>query len=147
MKEVFDFIKRTKVFHFATVDQEGRPHVRPFSGCILLDGQIHFFTTNYKKVYEQIQHNPWIELSSHDPMSHEWMRLSGRVVWDDDPRVWEANIPYGLYGKPSRVVQPTGIVEIRNVALNVRFGDAANLTLAEVRDQMIFGNQREAGVG
>ena len=90
MKEVFDFIKRTKVFHFATVDQEGRPHVRPFSGCILLDGQIHFFTTNYKKVYEQIQHNPWIELSSHDPMSHEWMRLSGRVVWDDDPRVWEA---------------------------------------------------------
>ena len=90
MKEVFDFIKRTKVFHFATVDQEGRPHVRPFSGCILLDDQIHFFTTNYKKVYEQIQHNPWIELSSHDPMSHEWMRLSGRVVCDDDPRVWEA---------------------------------------------------------
>ena len=59
----------------------------------------------------------------------------------------ENNIPYGLYGKPSRVVKPTGIVEIRNVALNVRFGDAANLTLAEVRDQMIFGNQREAGVG
>ena len=59
----------------------------------------------------------------------------------------EDDIPYGLYGKASRVVQPTGIVEIRNVALNVRFGDAANLTLAEVRDQMIFGNQREAGVG
>ena len=59
----------------------------------------------------------------------------------------EDNISYGLYGKPSRVVQPTSIVEIRNVALNVRFGDAANLTLAEVWDQMIFGNQHETGMG
>lgn len=90
MKEVFDFIKRTKVFHFATVDQEGRPHVRPFSACILLDNQIHFYTANYKNVYKQIRQNPWVELSSHDPASREWLRLSGRVVWDDDPRVWEA---------------------------------------------------------
>lgn len=90
MKEAFDFIKRTKVFHFATVGQDGRPHVRPFAACLLLDGQIHFFTTNYKSVYEQMQQNPWIELSSYDPESREWMRLSGRVVWDKEARVRDA---------------------------------------------------------
>ena len=31
-------------------------------------------------------------------------------------------------------------MEIRNVALDVRFGDAADLTLAEVWNKMIFGN-------
>lgn len=38
-------------------------------------------------------------------------------------------------------------MEIRNVALDVRFGDAADLTLAKVRNKMIFGNQRKAGMG
>ena len=38
-------------------------------------------------------------------------------------------------------------MEIRNVALDVRFGDAADLTLAEVWNEMIFSDQRKAGVG
>lgn len=90
MKEIYDFIKRSTVFHIATVDEQGRPRVRPFAACVLVDDRLYFFTTKGKPVYDQMVSNGWVEISSYDPESRDWLRLSGRVVWDTDPRIVQA---------------------------------------------------------
>lgn len=45
---------------------------------------------------------------------------------------YENHISYGLHSETTRLVQPSGFVEIRYVALNIRLGDVADLPLAEV---------------
>ena len=53
MQEAFDFIKRnptTTVFHIATVEN-GKPRVRPFAACAMVDGTLYFFTLKGKNVY------------------------------------------------------------------------------------------------
>lgn len=90
MREVYEFIQRTKVFHFATVDAQQRPRVRPFGTCVQIGDRLHFVTHTSKPVYEQLLANPWVEIEAYDAEPKQWLRLSGRVVWDDDPAIADA---------------------------------------------------------
>ena len=89
MQEAFDFIKRnptTTVFHIATVEN-GKPRVRPFAACAMVKDTLYFFTLKGKDVYKQMVETPYVELCSYDPDTTTWLRLAGRVVWEEDPAI------------------------------------------------------------
>lgn len=89
MQEAFNFIKRnptTTVFHIATVEN-GKPRVRPFAACAMVGETLYFFTLKGKDVYKQMVETPYVELCSYDPDTTTWLRLAGRLVWEDDPRI------------------------------------------------------------
>jgi uncharacterized pyridoxamine 5'-phosphate oxidase family protein len=81
MKEVFDFLKESKTFYLATVEGD-QPRVRPMGFIMLYQDRIYFSTDNTKPMYRQMSANPKIEICALGP-GGSWLRLSGRVVFDD----------------------------------------------------------------
>jgi uncharacterized pyridoxamine 5'-phosphate oxidase family protein len=87
MKEVVDFLKENITGCLATVEA-GKPKVRPFQ-FMLEDGEKLFFcTNNTKKVYKQLQENPYVEFSSTSP-KFAWIRVSGKVKFNPDVKLKE----------------------------------------------------------
>lgn len=82
MKEVIQFLQENITGSMATVEA-GKPRVRPFQFMMEDDGRLFFCTNNTKKVYRQIQANPYVEFTSCSP-KFAWIRLSGKVQFSDD---------------------------------------------------------------
>ena len=81
VQEVYDYLKKAKVFYIATVDGD-QPRVRPFGAVDLFEGKIYLQTGRKKNVSQQIQRNGKIEISAMaDPGS--WIRLEATAVRDD----------------------------------------------------------------
>ncbi len=82
MEKVFDFIREHKEIAFATADKNGNPTIRVFQ-IMLIDEAgkaLYFATSPQKEVYQQLQHNPNIEiLSFADKIS---VRISGMASFD-----------------------------------------------------------------
>jgi len=96
MQEVFSLLEKFGTYHIATVDKEGKPHVRPFGSKLFLDGKIFISCSLPKNVYDQMSANGAIEISAcGDGM--EWLRISAtaREVTDaaEKQNVY-ANSPY-----------------------------------------------------
>ena len=74
--------------NLATVDENGKPRVRGFGLMKREDKSLIFATSNKKAVYRQLKANPYAEwiVSSEE---HSTLRISGDVVFDDDPAVKE----------------------------------------------------------
>lgn len=90
-----EVIKAAKFPMLATVDQEGRPRVRPVSP-VRVDENFTVYVANlasYQKTAE-IEANPKVELAYLAP-EHDQLRISGRAeqVTDDEliREIWEAN--------------------------------------------------------
>ncbi len=83
MKEILDFLAASPAFHVATADKYGRPHNRPFSFAMEWNGKLTFVTSDTKKVFEQLEKNPYVEISSMNP-NGEWMRIYGKVGFTKD---------------------------------------------------------------
>jgi uncharacterized pyridoxamine 5'-phosphate oxidase family protein len=73
--KVVNFIKDSKVFFIATIENGEQPRVRPFGAIEVIDREINICTGASKKIYKQIQENPNIELSSLNK-NGEWIRVS-----------------------------------------------------------------------
>lgn len=80
MEEVFDFLKKCKVFFIATVDGN-KPRVRPFGAINIFDGKLYIQTGKIKNVSKQMETNPYVEISGF--YEGKWIRLEGKVVRDD----------------------------------------------------------------
>ena len=63
-QEVFAFLTQAGVYHIATVDKNGKPHVRPFGSKQLLDDKIYVSCSIPKKVHEQLSGQKWFEISA-----------------------------------------------------------------------------------
>ena len=61
MQEVLEFLKENPVFYIATVEGD-QPRVRPFGAVTEFEGKLYICTNNTKKVFNQIQKNPKIEI-------------------------------------------------------------------------------------
>ncbi|MDR1531621.1 MAG: pyridoxamine 5'-phosphate oxidase family protein [Clostridiales bacterium] len=81
MQEIIDFIKETGVGYFATVEGQ-QPRVRAFGFGYYEDGKFWFCTNNTKKVYSQLQANPYAEVFFSKPDFSQFLRLSGHAVFD-----------------------------------------------------------------
>lgn len=80
MDEVFDFLKKCRVFYLATVDGN-KPRVRPFGAINIFEGKLYIQTGKIKNVSKQMQLNPNIEICGF--AEGKWIRLEGKAVRDD----------------------------------------------------------------
>ena len=80
MNEVFEFLRKCETFYLATVEGD-QPRVRPFGAVNVFEGKLYLQTGKSKKVSEQMQKNPKIEISG--MADGKWIRLSGEAVRDD----------------------------------------------------------------
>jgi uncharacterized pyridoxamine 5'-phosphate oxidase family protein len=80
MKEVIEFLKKTKVYFLATADKE-QPKVRPFGTINEFDGKLYIQTGKSKPVAKQIAANPKFSISAFD--GDDWIRIEGILVEDD----------------------------------------------------------------
>jgi uncharacterized pyridoxamine 5'-phosphate oxidase family protein len=83
MKEVIDFLTKSKIYYLATVGLDGKPKVRPFGFVMEEGGKIYFCTSNDKKVYKEMKKQPWIEFCACGE-NFSWLRLSGKAVFSKD---------------------------------------------------------------
>jgi uncharacterized pyridoxamine 5'-phosphate oxidase family protein len=78
--EVAAFLAATPDFYFATVDADNRARVRPFGVAVSLNGHLFFFTGSGKKVYAELQKNPYFEVCSFNSKAGTWVRVSGKAI-------------------------------------------------------------------
>lgn len=84
MKEVLSFLGDAhKPVSLATLSS-GKPAVRMVSFKMYENGKIYFLTSKKKSVYKQLEQNPSLELCSLPNENREWVRLSGKAVFEDD---------------------------------------------------------------
>lgn len=89
MNEVVNFLKENPVQYLATIGRDGKAKCRPFMFCFEQAGKLWFCTNNTKDVYQDMQANPYIELSISSP-SYAWIRLNGKAVFENNKAVKEA---------------------------------------------------------
>lgn len=88
MSEVAEFLSKNPVQYLATVGLDGKPKNRPFMFCFEKGGKLWFCTNNKKDVYEQLQKNPYVELTVSSP-EYSWIRLNGKAVFENNMAVKE----------------------------------------------------------
>ncbi len=88
MKRVVEFLQANPVQYLATVGRDGKGKCRPFMFMFEKDGKLWFATNNTKEVYKDMQANPNIEISV-SSTSYEWLRLHGKVVFENNMDVKE----------------------------------------------------------
>lgn len=88
MNDVIEFLKANPVQYLATIGTDGKAKCRPFMFTGEMDGKLWFCTNNQKAVYKDIQNHPEIEISVSSP-DYSWLRLYGKVVFEDNLRVKE----------------------------------------------------------
>jgi len=88
MKKVVEFLKANPVQYVATVGRDGKAKCRPFQFITEKDGKLWYCTNNQKEVYKDMIANPEIEISITSP-EYQWIRLSGRVVFENNMEVKE----------------------------------------------------------
>lgn len=88
-------LRDVKDVAFATVDENGMPHVRIIDVMLVEDGKLYFCTARGKDFYRQITENPCTEITGMN-RDYQMVRLSGKVKrlpeqkkWID--RIFEAN--------------------------------------------------------
>ena len=90
MKEVYDFLKSARTYYLATAEGD-QPRVRPFGTAHVFEGKLYFQTGLVKDVAKQMAANPKVEIACAKPDGH-WLRYTGRVVFETDPKYAEANL-------------------------------------------------------
>lgn len=83
LEEIKAYLAECKVFYLATVDGD-QPRVRPFGVSEIYNGRLYFMTAKNKDVFKQLVANPKFEVSATKANGAEWIRVSGRLINDDD---------------------------------------------------------------
>jgi len=84
VQEVLKFLTENPTFYFATLEGD-KPRVRPFGFVMEYEGKLWFCTNNQKKVYKQLQENPYFEVCTASP-DGRWIRLRGKAVFHTTPQ-------------------------------------------------------------
>ena len=81
-QKVSEFLDKTKVFYFLTIDGN-QPKGRPFGFQMLVDDKLYFGCGTFKNVFKQITVNPQVEVLAVN--GGEFMRYDGtaKIVRDD----------------------------------------------------------------
>ncbi|MCI8674295.1 MAG: pyridoxamine 5'-phosphate oxidase [Lachnospiraceae bacterium] len=84
MSKLNDFLTEAGVFFLATTDGS-QPKLRPLGAHFEMDGKVLFGVGDFKDVYKQMVANPLVEISAAKP-DGKWLRYTGKVVFDTDPK-------------------------------------------------------------
>jgi uncharacterized pyridoxamine 5'-phosphate oxidase family protein len=80
MQEVFDFLRKTGNFYFATTEND-QPRVRIFSNIAEYGGRLYLQTNKTKEVSRQLNANPKVEIIAYD--GETWCRITALAINDD----------------------------------------------------------------
>lgn len=80
MKEIYDFLKKCRMYYIATMDGD-QPRVRPFGTADIFEGRLYIQTGKAKDVSKQMQAHPKVEICAFD--GGVWLRIAATVVRDD----------------------------------------------------------------
>lgn len=83
LQKVKDYLTECRVFYVATADGD-QPRVRPFGVAEIYNGRLYIMTGKSKKVFKQMAANPKFEIVALKPSGTEWIRISGKLVCDDE---------------------------------------------------------------
>lgn len=83
LQEIKNYLTDCRVFYLATVDGD-QARVRPFGVSEIYNGRLYLMTAKSKDVFKQLVANPKFELSATKDNGAEWIRVSGKLVNDDD---------------------------------------------------------------
>lgn len=83
--EIIEFFEKNRCGFLSSVDCD-RPRVRPWSFLFEDNGKIWFLTTNKKRVFKQLQENPYMEFCS---ISSDYIsaRIGGKIEFCNDMEV------------------------------------------------------------
>lgn len=87
MEEVLKFLSENPTFYVATVDGD-KPRVRPFGFFMAYENRLYFGVGSHKKSCMQMKANPYVEISTASAKG-EWIRINGKVVFDERPETVE----------------------------------------------------------
>ena len=83
LQEIKTYLAECRVFYLATVDGD-KARVRPFGVSEIYNGRLYLMSGKSKDVFKQLVANPNFELSATKANGAEWIRVSGKLVNDDD---------------------------------------------------------------
>ncbi len=83
MSKVYDFLKDTGTFYYATVE-DNKPIMRPFGFLMEFEGKLYVGMGKHKNCFKQTIANPNISICACNP-KRQWIRISGKAVADDRP--------------------------------------------------------------
>ena len=79
MEEALQFLSDAGVYYIASVDGEGKPHVRPFGSRAIVNGKFYIFMSFPKAVYTQMMENGYVELATMGK-DRSWIRIAAKAV-------------------------------------------------------------------
>ena len=62
MQKILEFLWKNRDVALATIDYDDRPKVRVFQIMTIKDNKLYFATGPHKKVYDELQQNPAVEI-------------------------------------------------------------------------------------
>ena len=83
MKEVLEFLQKSKVFYLAT-SENNVPHVRPMGFIMECGGKLAFMTDNTMALCKQLAANPQVEICAIDENMNT-LRICGTVKFATTP--------------------------------------------------------------
>ena len=121
MEEVLQFLSEAGVYYIASVDSEGKPHLRPFGSRAIVDGKFYIFMSFPKAVYTQIMENRYIEMATMGK-DRSWIRIAAKAVPEENLEKREKILK--SYGGPrARNVETMMAFELTEVTATFYKGD------------------------
>ena len=80
MNEVKDFLKESKTYYLATIE-DNKSRVRPFGTVEVYDNHLYIQTGKNKNVYKQIKKNNNVEICAFN--NGRWIRVEGKLIEDN----------------------------------------------------------------
>ena len=121
MQEVYEFLEKVGAYHIATVDNDGKPHVRPFGSKMILDGKFYVFCSLPKAVYEQLAQNKWTELSACGE-GMEWLRVTAvarEVTGAEKQRVYDNSFYTAPNSPMKKAIDEVAFFELTNATATI----------------------------
>ena len=81
VNEIYDFLKEVGTYYLATIDNNGKPRVRPFGTIDIYNGKLTIQTGLKKDVSKQMLKNPNVEICAFK--NGKWIRVNAVVSLDD----------------------------------------------------------------
>lgn len=83
MDEVLEFLKKNPTYYLATIDENGKPQVRPFGTISKIGDALYFETGKVKQCYKEMIANPAVSICAFDAEAGTWLRVCCDVEPDD----------------------------------------------------------------
>ena len=85
--EVIAYIKDVKFGYLATVGVDNAPRVRPVGIKDVYGDSLYFFTFATTRKVAELANNPAVEVAWSKPSEQSQVRVSGRMVVEEDPAI------------------------------------------------------------